>query len=530
MASQKKIIVIGLDGATWDVITPWIEEGVLPTFQRICATGTWGVLKSTNPPLTTPGWPAFFTGKNPGKHGVYDFLEPQGDRISTGAMVRTETLWEILSRSGKRCIVQNVPVTFPARKINGIMITDMMAAPGEVFTHPAELTAELNSEEYKIDVLFDRPKEKKKEEVIALVNEIEQNHMEVFQRLLKEHEWDFAMLAITGPDRLQHYYWDDKPVLQAHYQLVDQMIGKLMDEYGDDCAFVFLSDHGFCSKTTELDLNLWLEQQGYLAWKKAEAGQTDKAAENWQEQQYYKTKTTSLKKRLQQLGITHELIQRHWLLKKLSKLIPRHVRKKLGKQVAQSARVIDWSRTVASIPTGIVRGINLNLVGRDAHGIVAQVDYERVRGEIIAELAQIRTPSGGRVFNAVLTREEAYIGPFVNEAYDIVFELEDASVLPVAKKNKSLFSPSRHAGYHHEDGMYALCGHGFTSLQNQPRAKLEDLAPTILHYFDLPVPSDMDGRVIQDAFTTQKEVRFEQKPHLSSEKKAINSALKGIKL
>ncbi|MFC1598230.1 alkaline phosphatase family protein [Patescibacteria group bacterium] len=519
---MNKLIFIGIDGATWDLIKPWAEAGDLPAFKKILDEGTTGICKSTNPPLTSPGWPAFFTGKNPGKHGVYDFVEPHGDRISNGRMVRTKTLWEILSDNGKKSIVINVPLTFPPRKIDGVIITDMMAAPGEIFTYPDELTEKLNARDYKIDSLFEQPKEKPKAEAIEIINSIEQDHFDVFKGLMQEHDWDFAMLAITGTDRLQHYFWDDKEVLRDHYKIIDSMLAELFELYGDQASFGLISDHGFCTKKLQLDLNFWLEQNGYLMWKKDDSNE---AQQSWQEQKYSKQKKSGLKSQLKRLGLTHETIQRSPLLKKLSKKVPRHLRKKLGAKLEQTTRVQDWEKTTAFIPTGIVRGINVNLAGRDKHGTVSQDDYETVREDLIEKLSQLQTPAGTPVFKKVLKREEVYSGPYLEEAYDIMLEFADDSIIPIAKKNKELFTKSDHLSYHHVDGIYAFFGPNFAS-QSDLTTKLEDITPTILHAFSLPIDKDMDGQVIEDALQEKKEIVYSEQ----SEKQSISNALKSIKI
>ncbi|RLE47527.1 MAG: hypothetical protein DRJ18_03130 [Candidatus Methanomethylicota archaeon] len=71
---KLRVIVIGLDGATWKLIKPWAEEGKLQTLKRLMEEGAYGELKSTIPPITAAAWASLLTGKNPGKTGIYDFL------------------------------------------------------------------------------------------------------------------------------------------------------------------------------------------------------------------------------------------------------------------------------------------------------------------------------------------------------------------------------------------------------------------------------------------------------------------------
>ena len=70
----SKVLVIGLDGATFDLMLPWIEAGELPTLGRMLSEGSSGPLRSTYPPVTAAAWSTFMTRKNPGKHGIYGFF------------------------------------------------------------------------------------------------------------------------------------------------------------------------------------------------------------------------------------------------------------------------------------------------------------------------------------------------------------------------------------------------------------------------------------------------------------------------
>jgi len=137
-----------LDGATFKVITPWVKEGKLPTLAKIMEKGAWGELESTIHPLSPQAWASFMTGKNPGKHGIFEFVEHKPHsydlRYVNGASVQGKKLWDILSDAGKRVCVINVPFTYPPNKVNGYLIAGLDApGPHSNFCHPPELMAEL---------------------------------------------------------------------------------------------------------------------------------------------------------------------------------------------------------------------------------------------------------------------------------------------------------------------------------------------------------------------------------------------------
>ena len=161
MQPQDKVLIIGLDGGTWSVLTPWINNGSLPNLGRLQQAGCWGDLLSTIPPLTAPAWSTFATGKNPGKHGVFHFVSSgfsQAARtvgatpeIVDSRSIKSATLWDILGHHNRKVGLVNIPMTYPPRPVNGFMITSFLTPPNaSVFTYPPELSSKLT--DYQIDL------------------------------------------------------------------------------------------------------------------------------------------------------------------------------------------------------------------------------------------------------------------------------------------------------------------------------------------------------------------------------------------
>ena len=153
-------MIIGLDGATWTVIDPWIKDGTLPHLARLRQEGSWGNLRSTIPPITAAAWSTFMTGKRPGKHGVFHFIKLFDDDGSTangqpelvsGRSIKSSTLWDILGHQERRAVLVNIPLTYPPRAVNGVMITGLLTpSSAKVFTYPLELSQQIS--DYKIDL------------------------------------------------------------------------------------------------------------------------------------------------------------------------------------------------------------------------------------------------------------------------------------------------------------------------------------------------------------------------------------------
>src|SRR4029077_14033209 len=126
-APGAPLVVVGLDGATLDLIRPWVADGTLPHLSRLCDRGAGGRLRSTIPPATFPAWTSLVTGVNPGRHGILDFTEriPGTYRLRfvNGSYRRAPALWTRLTHAGRRVAVMTVPATYPPERVAGIMVS-----------------------------------------------------------------------------------------------------------------------------------------------------------------------------------------------------------------------------------------------------------------------------------------------------------------------------------------------------------------------------------------------------------------------
>ena len=154
---RRQVLVLGLDGATFDIIKPLCDEGRLPNLSKLMDEGSWGVLNSTLPPVTIPAWISMMTGMNPGKLGYFDLLKREGYGVEPNGycFANHAPLWKILNRYGVRTGVMNVPGTYPPEEVDGFMVTGMMTPSKEsAFSYPPKLQSDLGSMglDYEIDV------------------------------------------------------------------------------------------------------------------------------------------------------------------------------------------------------------------------------------------------------------------------------------------------------------------------------------------------------------------------------------------
>lgn len=504
---DQKIMVIGLDGGTFDLIEPWTKAGHLPTFARLMREGAWGNLRSTMPPITAPAWSTFMTGKNPGKHGLIDFVFRQPDSYDVspvnGSLRQGRSLWSLLSDGGKKVIVTNVPLTYPPEPVNGLMITGLLS-PSEKseFTYPPELADELRANGYRIHA----PQSYAKGDIDRFLTSIYETtdiQLETVKHLMQEHPWDFLMYVFRGTDRLQHGLWHfmdpDHPLHGApgtekyqnaileHYQYIDQQLADLLDRVDERTMLILMSDHGAGPFHKYIYMNNWLRRWGFLKMKRGPL--------------------TRLKEALFALGIT-PITAYNFLLKLGLGSLKGKVTKGRGQEklarLFLSFKDVDWSQTkVYSL--GNAGQLWINLRGREPRGIVAPgSEYEQVRQDLIDRLMTMEDPeTGERLVDTVYTREDLFQGPYVEQMPDIVFVPKGFRYLSFGEyefaSHRLVDVSYGITGWHRRNGMVLLHGSPVQANVRLQNASIEDVAPTLLYLMGQPVPADMDGRVLTDA-------------------------------
>ena len=228
---KNKILIVGLDGATFRIIKPLVSEGKLPTFSNLMKNGVHGTLRSTIPPITAPAWTSFTTGKNPGKHGLFHFTTFKKNSydysLVNSTLIKSKTMFRLASEAGKRVISINVPITYPPEELNGIVVSGMLSPRNATFTHPASLSQKLRHDGYIIDMLgqsFLEPKER-----FELAKKMTAKRLEVSHRILSENNWELAMVVFVGTDRLQHCIWEQKDILEKLFMYQDSLLAKLLE-------------------------------------------------------------------------------------------------------------------------------------------------------------------------------------------------------------------------------------------------------------------------------------------------------------
>ncbi|MBI3849509.1 MAG: alkaline phosphatase family protein [Verrucomicrobia bacterium] len=496
----ERILILGLDGATWTNLSRWIERGDMPVLRRMRDEGAWGVLNSTIPALTPPAWASLVTGTNPGKHGIYHFRHaPAGDyyqrRLNNSRDVASPTLWQRLNRHGKRVGVFNVPLSYPVYPVDGFITSDALSPEATgLSTYPPELAADFK--DFVIDVLnypgalpgtanYAR-------EMLAFIDENERvliHHADVALRLMKTQSWQFFMVVWLVLDRLQHYCWKfSDPALEGElkteeekqigarvrllFRQLDAQIGRLVEQAGEDCALAIVSDHGFGPMPGAFfHSNRWLEQQGYLrllpAW-------------HWKR-------------------VVHGNFPRVW-------------KHRFGLPIDSKFGFVDWRKTKvwADPLESRAVGIRINCAGRYPEGIVPESEWKSLRERIATELATLKSQDGGKQFAEIHLGEDLYRGAHADSGPDLVAILSKPFDVPPSfrrdLRSRELISSNHQVlrdGGHEPEGIVLLRGanvNAGTKLSPQP---IESIAATVLQLFGLPIGDDIDAEPILAALNEE---------------------------
>jgi len=354
VSKDCRVVVLGIDGVPFSLLTALIEGGELPNFARLAGEVGIRQMDSVQPTVSSVAWTSYVTGKQAGKHGIYGFVdrEPGSYDITLplSTSVASKSIWEVLSDAGRRVFGMNVPVTYPPRRVNGILIGGFLAPDVAKVASPGEVSSYLTSIDYRIDsdpMLARRSKD----DMIPDVHTTLDRRMEAMFHFLDAEDWDYFHTHVMTTDRLHHFLLGEYEARNPRYaqeflrfyRKLDGYLGRLLDRLEDDCALVVLSDHGFCTIKSEVQLSRYLVERG---WTTLAGGQ------------------------------------------------PRHP--------------LDINPSESRAYSLIPGRIHLNVVGREPAGIVPREAFYEVREELARDLLEMRSAAGDPVIKEVLRREELY--------------------------------------------------------------------------------------------------------------------------
>lgn len=432
---SRRVVLIGLDGTPYTLLRRFIEDGTMPRLAEITRGGTLLQMDTSIPDISSVAWSSFMTGSNPGRHGIYGFVDLQPGTYKvyfpSSKHILAPTLWDIASGFGRRSIVVNVPSTYPARPLDGILISGFVAIDLDKATYPAELVPELRRRDYRIDV----DARKVQESHAALMEDILktfERRVDTLLHLFDTERWDLFIGVITSTDRLQHFFWDAiedashrfHSAFRDYYGRVDSFLGQVADRLKDEALFI-MSDHGFTGIKGQVYLNHWLIKHGYL---------------------------------------------------------------KLTQGARSVEEIADGTLAFVMDPGRVY----LNLKGKYPAGLVDEGDAVKVLDEISRGLKEI-VVDGVPIVKDIFRRDEIFRGPSIDKAPDLCVQPVYGYDLKGAVNKPQLIDREVFTGMHTQDDATLFIGLQKDGLRDG-RPHITDVAPTILDIMGLTPPDHLDGR------------------------------------
>ena len=512
---KNKVVIIGIDGGTFDIIDPLLKKGDLPNIASIMKNGCRSELTTTIPPITLPAWVSLATGVNPAKHGIYYFSSDTHKTYDEGPLVNTtnikaKPLWQILTENDKKCIAVTIPFTYPPMQVDGAMVSfpvrtgqidKFRSYPPEIMD---ELKRELDLEQQKIEslrhILNTSAKGDASSRVVSLHKKAVEMITDATLYLMDKIDWSFLMTVFQSSDVMQHCFWahmdKDHPYYKAEnhekygnvifdtYRKIDTAIGRIIKKAGKDTTFIIMSDHGAAPVHKYFFTNKWLMKKGWLVLNGKRPYKVD-------------IKSRPLDEVLARIG-----------MKGFIRFLPYHVRTgkipSPNKRFLPLSELIDWSKTKAYATN---TGININLKGREPNGIVEQGEYDRTSNNIREELYKLLDPqTGEKVVDKVFRRDEIYHGPYLEDAYDLYFTPERSLYLPTKSLNsRDIIEPlpdkEMSMTAHHFNcmkGIFMAQGPNISRKCRPDSPEIIDILPTVLYLMGIKIPDSVDGRVLKE--------------------------------
>jgi predicted AlkP superfamily phosphohydrolase/phosphomutase len=486
----RKVLLVGLDGTSWKLLRPWVERGKLPTIARLLEQGAHGTLLSTIPCRTSPALPAFYTGKNPGTLGVFDFAFSDGSLV-LAQNIEYKAIWDVVGEFGYKSCVVNLSTIYPPQAINGVMVSGVCPYKDSEYMYPKAVRAKTQGfhvGKNKLKAIWTGLRDgdpSAVEELKALL----QRRYRIFKELAIDGDFGFLLFWISQTDVIQHFCWSKPTLLLGFFQEVDSILADIQLSFPDHVLLI-MSDHGFDGFYSKaFHVNAWLMRQGYLKMKGGRLGNRV-----WPLAYSLAGKLTSSKRLL--------LLGKRLIGRREQTAARLGTQSRLAHNFYRNLPGVDWERSIAFLDQAW--GIRI-LTENVAPGM-----YNHIVTEITEKLRVLQDGRGERVTKGVWRRDELYSGKYLNEIPDIVFLSSNGYVPKCAVIGKvfphALLSPTMASHDFARDGLLAAYGRGIAKGQHVTSAEILDVAPTVLHIMGIDVPIGMDGKVLRELFEEGSEM------------------------
>ena len=497
-----RVIVLGWDGATWDLVDRLAADGKLPNVAALCSRSVHAAMTSAHPPVTAPAWVSMATGVNPGRHGCFDFNKPDGAlgklRPLQAWDIAEKAFYEVLEERGRKAVLINLPVTYPPLTGQTTLTSLLTQGDNAVFpetlkdTHPAlkgyrcfpdtALRARGDVEGYLRDI---RALEAARAECL---------------KALWDEPWDCMFCVISGTDWVSHEAFPELmrgeygkvPDALGMFQDADRTLGWVLEHMGPEDHLLMVSDHGFTTAKGVFYLNEWLEERGFLVpdWARA----TFPPSHRMEEAAMRAAEGKKAHVPAAILCAVHRSAPARFFAK---------VARKLG-VIWPLSLAVDPAASKASTLTAECHGLTIH--DRDAFpdGAVASCEVPGLMGTLETRLRDLRDRDGEPVFASVRRREDVYHGPKTQEAAHILLGPSKWGVAAAIKALKTIPFVHHPMGIHASEGLFLGAGPAFAKGRLPARSvDITDVAPLIFHLLGEPIPEGLDGQLLPSLLEPQ---------------------------
>jgi len=512
----SRLLLFGLDGLAWDVLDPFIEEGILPTFKHLRDEAVHGTLQSTVPTATMPALPALYTGRNPAELGLFFFRLPSG-AVPNLTNVSAPRFWNYTDRAGKRSLVVNLRFTFPPERTSGLMVSGL-PLPTD---HPKICSDPARTDEM-LDVFGERRffhlnttlKESGRRAMVDRAIEDMWERYEKFKALSGEESYDVLWYWLEATDFVQHKIFTDREVMRHFFVKLDRVMADVLDSFAD-CTIIFHSDHGFHAEpSVRFHVNTWLEREGFLSIKGNALTRRAVILMQWFARNY----------------VPSSFIDRFLAWRKQGgNAVPSDTAPGDDSHDASGTDGRDAELPVYRKPLRDYPGIDFSRSrafmvdswGIDIASRLSPDDYETTREDLITRMRSARTDDGKPLFHRVWKREELFNGRCKNDLPDIIFlvhpdylsehQLSVKMLSKLGGKMKKAMEKKNRLGTHTSaiDGFLAAIGPDIKKGPLRIDGSLLDILPTALHVLGIAIPRDLDGKPLTDMLECGAEPVFE---------------------
>ncbi len=489
------MFILGLDGGSWNIIDPLLEKGLLPNLKALLQSGVRTTLQSTNPPITYPAWKAYSMGKNPAAIGyafgmVYPDFKRQKIMTSNSNCFSGDEIWDILGKNQMKSAVINFPTGEPPKEINGFFVSGPLANRNN-FARPTKVQEQLKKEGWQILPEGYITQDTK---TLDSLLEVIRSRFDLAIKAIKSQEYHFIHCTIYITDSVQHFDYNGEITTDV-LVYIDKQLGRVRSYLQNHWYFLLMSDHGFKRPKTVFYLYPFLETHKFVKTKRTFDfgtlfGISGKIGLTFD-------RTIRLLTKLRLLGVLRKIVSpttQH----KIARMVPGKGR---GRKLEGMESKLDWENS-------LIFPISSALYINKCNAYAIQ-NRNTILKTLKTELNAILDPdTGKKIFDNILLREEVYSGPFIESAPDLLLvPSSKIAISDVYIKSSYLGNDGEvWKGVHDQFGILSIVGPGISKKLTINPVQIIDLAPTILFLLNVPIPSDIEGRVLREVFDPESEL------------------------